>query len=225
MHPDKTIAITVGVLFIIATAAGVLSAILVSPIIAGSDFLEKISASTDSLLISGFSNLVMAICVVAIAVVIFPVLKRANLTLAIGFITVRVIEGVLIIIGTLAMLSLAPISTDYVQVAPGENAAISALGTLMLGMMAQAFAIGTKIIFSLSALILYYLLFTSKLLPRFLTIWGFAGGVLLLVSGVLDVSGVKIEGLEPILVAPIALNEMVMAVWLIIRGFSTPTPT
>lgn len=225
MHPDKTIAITVGVLFIIATAAGVLSAILVSPIIAGSDFLEKISASTDSLLISGFSNLVMAICVVAIAVVIFPVLKRANLTLAIGFITVRVIEGVLIIIGTLAMLSLAQISTDYVQVAPGENAAISALGTLMLGMMAQAFAIGTKIIFSLSALILYYLLFTSKLLPRFLTIWGFAGGVLLLVSGVLDVSGVKIEGLEPILVAPIALNEMVMAVWLIIRGFSTPTPT
>ena len=76
--------------------------------------------------------------------------------------------------------------------------------------------------FSLTALILYILLYQSKLVPTWLSVWGFIGGALLLVRALLEMFGQELSGVvQAILAAPIGLNEMVLAVWLIVRGFNT----
>ena len=79
--------------------------------------------------------------------------------------------------------------------------------------------------FGLSALILYTLLYQSRLVPRWLSAWGFIGGVMVLTAGVLRLFGESSTSPTSILLTvPIGINEMVLAVWLIVRGFnSSPT--
>lgn len=81
------------------------------------------------------------------------------------------------------------------------------------------------LMFSVSALILYTLLLRASLVPDWLAIWGFAGGLLLLVRTMLEMYGQEFSPvIEGILAAPIGLNEMVLAIWLIAKGFDVATP-
>jgi hypothetical protein len=81
--------------------------------------------------------------------------------------------------------------------------------------------VGTLFVFSLTALTLYSLLYQSKLVPAWLSVWGFVGGALLLVRALLEMFGQELSGVvQAILAAPIGLNEMVLAVWLIVKGFN-----
>ena len=84
-------------------------------------------------------------------------------------------------------------------------------------------ALGTATVFGISALILYGLLYQSELVPRWLSIWGFIGGVLIVVAGIRGLYGHSPSStLSVILTIPIGLQEMVLAVWLIVKGFTHP---
>jgi len=91
------------------------------------------------------------------------------------------------------------------------------LGTLLLAMHDWTLLLGIMIVFSLTALILNYLLYQSGLIPRWLSGWGLIGAILLLAAGLLEVFGFNPT---EILSLPIALQEMVFAVWLIVKGFN-----
>ena len=83
--------------------------------------------------------------------------------------------------------------------------------------------LGTYIVFNLGALMFYYLLYQSKLVPRFLSVWGLVGVTLSLAAGLLAMFGLVIllSTISILLVLPIALNEIVLAVWLIVKGFNS----
>ncbi len=92
------------------------------------------------------------------------------------------------------------------------------LGTLLLIVYDWTLLLGIMIVFSLTALILNYLLYQSKLVPRWISGWGLIGAILLLVAGMLEIFGFNPT---EILSLPIALQEMVFAVWLIVKGFNS----
>jgi hypothetical protein len=74
-----------------------------------------------------------------------------------------------------------------------------------------------EIVFSLGALMIYYLFYQSKLIPRWLSVWGLIGAILYLAAGLFAIFSVDFSIL---LEAPLALQEMVLAVWLIVKGFN-----
>jgi hypothetical protein len=151
--------------------------------------------------------------------VIYPILKKQNEALALGYVGARIVEGVLFIVAILAILTLWTLSQEFVKAGAPDASYYQSLGELLLAVRYWAYNVLWPITLSLGALIFYYLLYQSKLIPRWLSVWGFIGALLFPVAW-LSLFGSTISG--PFLL-PLVLNEMVLAVWLIVKGFDSPT--
>ena len=206
----------VGVLFIIATVAVILSGPFIGSLDTP-DYLVDVTANQGQVLTGMLIQLIWAIAVVAIPVVLFPILKKHSETLALGFFSARIIEGVFSFVFIVCQLSLLTLSQEYVAAGGGDATYYQASGTLLRAARDWAFTMGPGVVFTLSALILNYILYRSKLIPRWLSGWGLVGALLMLAS---ELSGFFGINLPEVLFVPIALQEMVFAVWLIVKGFN-----
>lgn len=214
MNSSSKTAKIAGTLFIIATVAGILS-VLGTGSLHTADYLVNVAANEDQIIIGALLVLIMGIAIALIPVVLFPILKKQNETLALGYILFRTLEVVTFIAIALSFLFLLTLSRGYVSAEISNVSHYQTMGALLLG------AIGwinflTIIIFSLSALILNYIFYRSKLIPRWLSSWGLIGAVFHLAGGLLGMFDFHQVGF---LAAPIALQEMIYALWLIIKGF------
>ena len=222
MNSYRKTAIIVGVLFITATVASILSRVILSPILNAPDYLVNVSANENQMLIGILLELTNSIAVVVIAVMLFPIFKKHNEALALGYVGFRIIESVILIVGSISLLSLLTLSQEYVQAAAPDASYFQPLDTLLLTVHDWAEMLGVMIVFSLTALILNYILYQSRLVPRFLSVWGLIGGTLLLAAGLLGMFGLSpFSTISIFLTLPIALQEMVFAVWLIVKGFNS----
>ena len=220
MMTDRTTARVVGCLFIAATVSGILSLVFWQPVL-GDDYLAQASLNPNRVATGALMMIVMTVAIVAIPIVMYPILRRFSVRLAMGYIVARMIEVVVFFVGAIGVLMLLSLSRDSV----GAGADVSHLQTLggvlkdgrdgadeVLGVMA----------FSVSALILNYVLYRARLVPRWLSDWGLAGAGLYLAAGVMVLYGLEpLSATQNVLQAPLGLQEMVFAVWLIVKGFDT----
>lgn len=218
MNPRNTARI-VGILFIIGTIAGI-SSFVGAPSLDDPDYLVNISANGNLTIIGALCVLIMGIALAPVPVFLFPILKKVNESLALGYVVFRILEVVTYIITVISWLSLLTLSQEFVLAGAPDASHYQTLGTLLLTVGAWVDPV-LVIIFSMSALILNYLLYRSILVPRWLSGWGFVGGLLHLAEGVLNLFGL-LPGMPwgALFFAPIALQEMVYAVWLIFKGFN-----
>jgi len=223
MNSNKKIAIIVGVLFIIATVASVFgSLVILEPILSTPNYLITISENSSKVIIGVLIDAINSAVVIVIAVVLFPIFKKHNETLAFGYIASRIVESVILIVGHISLLSLLALSQDYVQAAAPDVSYYQTLGFLLLAVNDWIWLLGPMIVFSLTAMILNYLFYQSKLIPRFISVWGLIGAILLLAAGLLGMFGLSpLSPISIILTIPIALNEIALALWLIIKGFKS----
>jgi len=218
MNSNRKTAIIVGVLFITATVAYSLGVIYLDPILGGSDYLTKASENENQVIIGALLVLIDAVAVAGIAIVIYPILKKHNETLALGYVGARIVESVFFIVNVIFILTLLTLSQEFVKAGAPDASYYQTLGTLLLAAGDWAFLLGFGLAFTLSALILNFLLYQSKLIPRWLSGWGFVGAVLIFAYYLLQFFSInQVE----ILFLPIAVQEMVFAVWLIIKGFNS----
>ncbi len=218
MNPRKTARI-VGVLFIIATVAGILSFVGMGPQDTP-DYLVNVSANGDQVITGALLVLIMGVAIAPIPVMLFPILKKYNESLALGYVVFRVLEVVTYIGVVISWLLLLTLSQEYVQAGAPDASYFQTLGTLIQAVGAWIDPI-LVIVFSISALILNYVFYQSKLVPRWLSGLGLFGATLHLAEGVLAMFGfpdISVLGIP--LFLPIALQEMVYAVWLIVKGFN-----
>ena len=218
MDSHRKTARIVGVLFIIATVAYSLGVIFLDPILGGSDYLTKASENENKVILGAFLVLIDSVAVASIGIVIYPILKKHNETLALGYAGARIVESVLFIVNVIFILTLLTLSQEFVKAGASDASYYQTLGTLLLAAGDWAFLLGFGLAFTLSALILNFLLYQSKLIPRWLAGWGFVGAVLIFAYYLLQFF--SINPVE-ILFLPIAVQEMVFAVWLIIKGFNS----
>jgi hypothetical protein len=212
----------VGVLFIIGTVAGILSRVFTGPILDDPDYLINVSANENQILIGALFVLIMAFALAMVPVMMFPISRKHNEALALGYVVFRgALETVTYITGVISWLLLLTLSQEYVKAGAPDASYFRTLGTLLLEAGVWNHHILT-IVFPLGALMFYYLLYQSKLIPRWLSGWGFIGATMLLAVGLLGMFGLVTEFsvLGILLALPIALNEMVLAVWLIVKGFN-----
>lgn len=221
MNTNRTTAITVGVLYIIGTVAGILSVVFSEPIRNAPDLLIQIAANEPQLALGALCILIMGLALAMIPIILFPILKKFNETLALGYVVFRGgFEAVAYILMSIGWLLLLPLSRAYVQTGASDSSDLRSWDALLL----NASEIGSilTIVFCLGALMFYYTLYQSKLIPRWLSGWGLIGVIPYLASGLFVMFGI-IESLSTthtVLEVPLALQEMVLAVWLIVKGFN-----
>jgi len=215
--PRRT-AIIVGVLFIIGDIAGVLSLLVTRGLLEGPDALTKIAANQDQLVLGALLVLAMGFALAMVPVVMYPVFKKHNEVLALGSVVFR---GALETVGYMATagtwLLLLELSREHAEAASPGAPHFQTLSALLVATQNSITAHFTSIAFCLGSLMFYYLFYQSRLIPRWLSIWGLAGAVLYLATPLLDMFG---HGFG-ILMAPLAVAEIVLAVWLIARGFDS----
>ena len=220
MDSNRKSAIIVGILFIITMIMGMINAYFIAPVAVNAPLVDifpnKILAITGSLLVLG-----MAIGIVGIAVMLFPILKKYNETIAITYVSFRVIECVLLIVGVIGSLSLIVLSQAYIQAGAPDASYFQTIGNLIIAVSNVAYQIA-MVILGLGSMMLCYLLYQTKLIPRFISVWGFIGYVLLLVSALLDIFGViDTQGVGMIMYLPGTIFELILLpAWLIIKGFN-----
>jgi hypothetical protein len=222
MNPSRNTARIVGALFIIATVTAILSAVFLGSTLETPVNLTMVSYSENQLVMAVILWLILAVSVIGIGVVMFPILKEYSESLSLTYVSFRLIEGVFIVVASLSLLSLVTLSQEYVA---GSLDAADYLpsSVLLLALQDWSFVIGTMIFLGLGGLPLNFLLYQSRLIPRWLSAWGLVGATGVFLYGLVELFGIS-SGSIPIeiLAAPIAIQEMVFAVWIIAKGFSSP---
>ena len=218
MNTSRKTGIIVGVLFIIATVAYSLGVILLDPILGGSDYLTKVSENESQVIMGAFLVLIDSVAVAGIGIMIYPILKKHNEASALGYAGARIVEGVLFMANVITILTLLTLSQEFVKAGAPDASYYQTLGTILLAAGDWSFLFGFGLAFTLSALILNFVLYQSKLIPRWLSGWGFVGAALLWAYYLLQSFSIN---LVEILFLPIAVQEMVFAVWLIVKGFNS----
>ena len=126
------------------------------------------------------------------------------------------------VVSVISTLSLLPLSQGFVKAGAPDASYFQTLGTSLVAVRDWTDLLGPMIVFGLGALMFYYLLYQSKLVPRFLSVWGLIGVALVLTGALLDMFGYSRFSTIPILLwLPIASNEMFLAIWLIVKGFNS----
>ncbi len=215
MDSYRMTAMIVGILFIIATVAGVFSAISLGPVFEDPDDLSKAAGNENQVIIGSLCIFTMAVAVAGIAIVIYPVLRKQNEVMALGYVSARVVEGVLFIINVIIILVQLKLSQEFVKAGAPDASHFQTTSELLIA-AGDWTGVMAGLVFGLSALIFYYLLYVSNLIPRWLSMWGFIGAIMYFLVYMVAMFGIDVE----FFVAPLAVNEMALGVWLIFKGFN-----
>ena len=219
MKPTRTTAVIAGVLFILATLTGPLLATPLTPALTGANFLAGVSGQMNRAaggvllwLISHFTG-----CGIAIA--LYAVLKERNVGLALGSVIFRALEAAFYMVGTVCLLSLLTLGQRFAAAGAADRAALQAIGDLLVSVRDHAGLLAV-FAFCVGAFMYYTLLFQSRLVPRWLAGFGVVAIISMLTACVLALfSGNRITSYIP-LAAPIAVQEIVLGIWLIVKGFN-----
>jgi len=165
----------------------------------------------------------VALAIATIGITLGSILKKHHETLAFGYAGVQMMESVIfIVVAVLGILLILTVSQEVVKAGSLDALYFQTLGRLLQSAHDWSYVLAGKIIFTLSALMLNYILYRSELVPRFISIWGLLGAARLLVGGLLNLFGSLPDRSIPgtLVFLPIALQEMIFAVWLIAKGFN-----
>jgi hypothetical protein len=223
---ERASAISVGVLYIAATVAG-LSMAAGGSLLGGPGISADLAANETQVIVAAFSLLTMAVAVAGVGFMMYPILmqdagSKAKEGLSLWYVGSRITEGAIFVVGVLGLLSLLAISKEFANGGGSGATGLQAAGTVMWNAFNWA-SILAQTVFCVGAVMLYYLLYVSRRVPRWLSVWGLIGAPLMLVAGLsFAVTGNPNSTFSSVLYAPLGLQEMALAVWLIARGFNPP---
>ena len=208
-----------GLLVFAGMAAGIFS---VAPAIDGADFLTEAASNTGQVLMAAVFQFMMALAYAGFAILLYPAIRQFGGSLSIGFLSFRIIAVSLVIVGTIVMLSILALCQEVAGNVSQNTAAFEALGNVLR--ITRDYINHVFMILALCAgnIMLYVLLLRSKLIPRWLSAWGLLGNLLSIAASLLVLfQAVGIITTEYLaLNAVTALQEVVLGLWLIVKGFS-----
>ena len=213
----------VGALFIVATVTAIAAIAVLGDAFEGPDFLVGLPDVGNAVVTAALLELVLAISLIAIGALMLPVFKQHGEGLAQAYYGLRLTEAIFIIVATTCLVAMLAMGGQYAD-GDLDVAGAKAMGALLMALREWAFAIGTLIFLGLGALTLNYLFYVSGLIPKWLSVWGLIGGAGVLVYGVFSLYNQDMGSFSVVnlLAAPIAVQEMVFAVYLIVKGFVPP---
>ena len=183
------------------------------------------SGSHTGMLVGGFLEVIVALAGIGTAVTLYPVVKRQNEGVALGFVAARVLEAVMIFTGVVSLLSLVTLRQDLGGAAGANTAALVTVGASHVAVYKWTFLLSQTLMPGINALLLGSLLYRSRLVPRVIPVLGLIGGPLLIIAVFATLFGQhsSLTGLAGLPVIPVAAWEFSLGVWLVVKGFK-PSP-
>jgi len=219
MNSTRKVAVITGVMFIIATLMGPILASPLLPDLVGTDYLARVSTQPNQVTAGVLLSLIAYLACAGIAVAMYPVLKKWNVGLALGSVIFRTIETAFYMVALVSLMSLVTLGQQFMTAGVADRTLLQAIGDLLVKVREHAGLLAV-FAFCVGAFMYYYLFFQSRLIPRWLSGFGIVAIILMMVACVLALfSGNRITSYIP-LAAPIAVQEMVLGVWLIVKGFN-----
>ncbi len=223
MPAYRKTAIVVGTLFITCSAATLLSvAPLGTPLSAPVD-LAHLAANETRVVSTALIEFVWAASAAGIAVALFPVVRRWNTAMAVGSVAARTAEAILVVVATLGLLALFSLSREAVASGSAAIPSADTLANLLVATREWVHGLLVPLAFALGAGLYYVSLYGMRLIPRWLSGWGIAAIGLSVIATVYGAYTQEfgLATVNTVLNVPIGLQEVVLAVWLLTRGFDT----
>ena len=224
MNTSRKIAIAVGALFLAGYVGVFGGGFLAEPMLNAPDFPANIATDRSQLIIGLFMELIVNdIAVLGIGILLFQILRVHSETIALGYLSIRIVEVATLVASKFGLLSLITLGQDSVTTGALDAANFRLLGAAAL---AERYWIGqvNAVFFILGALLLYSLLYRSKLVPRWLSAWGLFAVLMLMIVNVMELFELyaPTQGFQPVMLlyAPIFLSELLLGIWLIVKGFN-----
>jgi hypothetical protein len=179
------------------------------------------SGSDAGVLWGAVLELIVAFAIVGTGVVLFPVVKRQNEGVALGFAAARIFEAGVIAVGIISLLSIVTLRQDAGAAGGAASAALVIAGQSLVAIHDWTFLIGQTLLPGINALLLGSLMYRSGLVPRVIPLLGLIGGPLLISSAIGQVLGVneQYSAWSAIAVLPIFVWELFLGLWLTFKGF------
>lgn len=228
MNTNRQTAIMIGVLFILAAVTSIVGLVLYQPLLSDPNYLIKGAENANQIILGVLFELVLVCSAVGTTILLFPYLRKYNESIALGYLCFRFLEAVIITIGIVSVLSLLSLSREFVSTADPNLSSFQASGRLLIAAHDWTFILGPNFMLGVNTMMYSYLLYQSKLVPRFISILGLTASTLILVAAVLELFGVilQLSAWGAILALPVFAFEMTLAVWLITKGFNaSPIPS
>jgi Domain of unknown function (DUF4386) len=223
LNPQQIARVT-GVLFLITYITSIPPVLfLYGPLLNDPRYIVGGGAADNGLAFGALLELILIIANIGTAVVLYPVVKRVNEILALGFVTARVMESVFIAVGILSVLSIVTLRQDFAGAASADAGSLLAVGASLVAIHDWTFLLGPGFVVGVgNGLILGYLMYTSRLVPRGMAILGLIAGPVLIARFVGILFGIFEPGsaLGGLMVVPEFLWELALGIWLTVRGFN-----
>jgi hypothetical protein len=220
MDPMRKISLTAGVLYLITFVASIPALKLYADVLDHPDYITTVGSNTP-LLWGALGEVITAAASIGTAVALYPVAKRVSGTAAIGFVTSRVVEATLILTGVLSLLSVATLRNDLAG-APGTDvASLTTVGQSLVALHDWTFLLGPGLIPGVNALLLGYVMYRSRLVPRIIPVVGLIGAPILIGSAVAIMFGAfdQLSTAGALSALLIATWEFSLGVWMTVKGF------
>jgi hypothetical protein len=224
MGASRRTALVAGWFYLITFVSSIPAVFLLDPVLKDPHYI--VSAGADTRIVLGcLLDLINAIACVGTAVTLFPVVKRQHEGVALGFVTARVFEALVIVIGVVSLLAVVTLRQDAGPSADAAKASLIAVGQALVAVRNWTFTLGPSLVPAVNALLLGYLMYRSGLVPRLIPMLGLIGAPLLIVSAIATLfnGNHPITTLAVVATVPIFLWELSLGVWLVVKGFQ-PSP-
>ncbi|HJZ28427.1 MAG TPA: DUF4386 domain-containing protein, partial [Streptosporangiaceae bacterium] len=223
MTSSRKTALVAGVFYLV-TFISIPTLALYGPVKNHRDWILS-SGSHTGVLVGGFLEVIVALAGIGTAVTLYPVVKRQNEGFALGFVTARVVEAVMIFTGVVSLLSLLTLRQDLGGAAGANAAALVTTGASHVAVYNWTFLLSQSLMPGINALLLGSLMYRSRLVPRVIPVMGLIGGPLLIIAVFATLLGQhsSLTGLAALPVIPVAAWEFSLGVWLVVKGFK-PSP-
>jgi hypothetical protein len=225
MDPVRKTALWAGVLYLITFASSVPAAFFfLDPVLSDPDYVLGAGADT-RVITGGLLDMVNAFACIGTAVVLFPLLKRQNEAVALGFVTSRLLEAAIISVGVVSLFGVVALRQDLGGAAAADDASLTAVGAALVAVRDYTFHVGPGVMAGVNALLLGSLMYRSGLVPRVIPLMGLIGAPLVISAKVATILGVNDDSTvwSLIALAPILFWELSLGVWMAVKGFK-PSP-
>jgi len=219
--PMRNHARAAGIFYLLTFVSSIPALILIGPILNDAGYVT--SAGHDTRVLWGcLLDSVNAITAVGSAVALYPVVKRQNASMALGFVTSRMLEAAVVMIGVVSLLAVVTMRQDFTG---GDATSLTVTANALVDLRNWTFLFGPGLMPVFNALLLGTLLYRSRLVPRIIPTVGLIGAPLLFAAFIFTVFGVidQVSSVAFFLTLPIAAWEFSVGVWMTFKGF-TPSP-
>jgi len=221
MEPSRKVSLAVGVAYLVTFAASIPQLKLFADVIDDPTAYITNPGSNTALQVGSMLEFLTAASGVATAVALYPISRRISRTAALGFVTSRVIEAALILVGVVSILTVLTLQQHFAGATGAEGQALGVTGESLVSMRQWTFLFGPGVMAGVNDLLLGYLLYRSRLVPRIIPIIGLVGGPLILLSDAVTIFGGWDQISAPALLfgLPVGVFELSVGVWLTFKGF------